>query len=416
MDNKKLNILIDQEIKKQDIKNAEKIGYKYFVPFLYGLCNWLKIELNRNEINNVFFLARDGFIIKKAYETLFNNADNNNKYMYLSRRSLSLPAMKMCSSIEEIHNFLVLPPSFYINDLLDIFDIKISDEILKSKYGIEKDEIFYRTNYKDNSKILQILKDNKSKIMHEIENQSNFFLDYTKNIGFRGNVAIVDIGWHNSIQYLLNACFENEYNGKIYGYYIGVYKDSKKLPKNNIVYGYLYNENNRKSNLKYKTFAFVALLESLFLAQEGTTLKYTKNNGDIVPLLREYEYKDEKQMESIIKEIQKGAIHFCEDFKKKLDYNINMKDKMEIYNKNILKLGLSPNKEELEILSKLEFENFSNKNIINYNHSSFYYLTHLKKLKNDFYKSGWRIMFLKKLIPFPFPHYLFFKILCELFL
>ena len=97
---------------------------------------------------------------------------------------------------------------------------------------------------------------------------------------------------------------------------------------------------------------------------------------------------------------------------KKIFTTFNLND----FSENILKLGLSPNKEELEILSKLEFENFSNKNIINYNHSSFYYLTHLKKLKNDFYKSGWRIMFLKKLIPFPFPHYLFFKILCELFL
>lgn len=416
MNNKELNKLIDKEIKKQDIKNVEKIGYRCFGPFLYGFCNWLKNNLNENKINKVFFLARDGFIIKKAYEILFSDTTDNNKYMYLSRRSLSLPAMRMCNNIEEIYKYIILPPSFYIDDLLNIFEIKINDNIIKSKYGIEKKEMFYRNNYKDNPKIKKILEDNKLKIMNEIEHQSNIFLDYAKNIDFQGNVAIVDIGWHNSIQYLLNACFENKFSGKISGYYVGVYKDSKKLPKNNIVNGYLYNENIKKSNLKYKTFAFVALLESLFLAQEGTTLKYQRNNEEIKPLLREYEYKNEWQMESIIIELQRGALHFCEDFRDKINNKNNILEKTNIYYKNILKLGLSPSKEELKILSKLEFENFSNKNIINFNHSSLYYITHLKELKNDFYKSGWRIMFIKKLLPFPLPHYLFFKILCEIFL
>lgn len=414
MNKKEINERIEDMLKKySNSDDAWIIGYKKFGPFLFGLCNWLKNEFEANDIKNIYFLARDGFIIKKAFELMYGSSDKYH-YLYLSRRSLALPAMKCCSSIVDILDYLVLPPAFKIDELLKALQLySFESDILEENF-IDKNEIFYRKTFKTDQRLINIIKKYEKEINNNINNQSNLFLKYLEQERFNDDVAIIDIGWHNSIQFLINAVFKNNYSNSIYGYYVGVYNDSKTLPLNNKVNGYLYNGSVKKDNLMYKTFAFVSLLESLFLAQEGSTLLYTEESNKIVPILNKYEYDGKSEMYGIIKQIQEGALQFCNDFKDDDLLKAGMTKKMAF--ENLLKLGIHPSKKELSILSKLEFENFTNSNIINYNHNTFYYLTHLKEMKEDFYKSGWRIAFLKKLIPIPFPHYTFFKLLCKIFL
>lgn len=65
-------------------------GYSNFGPLLYGFCLWLKENVKKNDIDNIYFLARDGYIIKKAYEKIFGEQDNI-YYLEASRRSLRVP-------------------------------------------------------------------------------------------------------------------------------------------------------------------------------------------------------------------------------------------------------------------------------------------------------------------------------------
>ena len=83
--------------------------------------------------------------------------------------------------------------------------------------------------------------------------------------------------------------------------------------------------------------------------------------------------------------------------------------------KKIIKFGSKPKTKDINIFGKLSFENYNKNNIINVNHHFLYYMIHPKYMIKDFYKSGWRVAYLKKLLKIPLPYYSIFKIICILF-
>lgn len=413
-DYKKLNEFIANKLLQYGDKKREwKIGYEIFGSFLVGFCKWLNENISRNEIEKIYFLARDGFIIKKAYEILYSDVKTN--YLYVSRKSLALPSMKKDESINEIINALILPPMFTIKEFLKTLDIEFNDnkDILRECQIDEKD-IFYRNNYKEDKKIKLLVEKLVIQIKEKINEQYNIFIKYLEEQKFNGKVAIVDIGWHNSIQKYFREiinCYDKE--TEIHGFYVGIYKDAKKFEGKDEAKGFLY-EYDVNSDDKYKTFAFVSLFESMFLAHEGTTIRYALDDEKVYPITAEYEYKNCDEMLSVIAEFQDGAIQFINDYKMSEELN-DIKLSYDVCSANLVKFGLNPKKEDIRIFGSLSFENFTTNNIVNCNHTIWYYLTHLKELKKDFYKSGWRIVFLKKLFVIPLPYYWIFKKICQIF-
>lgn len=384
-----------------------ELGYETFGILLYGLCNWIHNDIKKNKIDKIFFLSRDGYIIKKVYNILY--PDEKTEYLYISRRSLSLPTMYLSENYDEKFDCMVLPPIFNIETFLSNINIKcneVSNEIKRAK--ISYDELFKRSEIKKNPKLKELMMQLDRKI--NAEKKYNNFINYLDQLDFCGNVAIVDIGWHNSIQKNLIKIVSDR-NVKINGYYLGIYDDAKVINKPNTAKGYLYSYGNN-IDLQNKTFSFVSLLESYFLAHEGTTVTYKnkKNTSEVVPVLDKYEYTD-KKMIKIINEYQDGALEFVKDFK---NCNLMKNISPDISSANIVKLGCHPQKKDLSIFEQINFENYTINNIVNYNHSAIYYMLHPKKMIYDFFKSGWRIVFLKKLFIIPFPTMFVFNILCKL--
>lgn len=394
----------------EDWNNNYKLGYETFGILLVGFCEWIHNNKEENNIKTVYFMARDGYIVKKAYNILY--PEDSTKYMYISRRSLSLPAIYLTDTIEEILNCMVLPPIFDITTFLQNINIKyeeVEKEILN--VNIRKDELFKRSEIHNNKKIMEFLKLISKKLRTKSKEKYDCFNKYLDQLDFCGKVAIVDIGWHNSIQKnLINIISDRDIN--IYGYYLGVYENAKKIDKPHDAKGYLYSYNTEK-NRQIQTFAFVSLLESLFLAQEGTTISYKEEENKVVPEIAEYEYSKEEDMIKIIRDYQNGAIKFVEDFHNSTN---QIKDiSADIASANIIKFGCNPQQEELKVFEKINFENYKINNIVNFKHNNLYYILHPKKMIQDFYQSGWRIMFLKKLFRIPLPYYQIFKLICLVF-
>ncbi len=381
-------------------------GYKNFGILLVGFCKWLH-EQNKKENNKIFFLARDGYIIKKIYKILYPKEEVN--YFYVSRRSLALPSMKKDENVLEIVDNLVLPPLFTIDILLKALSLTLSETKDELKLAnISEEDKFKRKEIKTSEKILNLLELLLPKIKKKIEEQNDNFLNYLKQEDFSGKVSVVDIGWHNSLQKQL---LKINNNISINGYYIGVYEEAHKFSPPSSSSGYIYSYGDKMEN-QYKTFSFVSLFETMFLSHEGTTLGYEKQSKKVIPKLDDYEYKDEKDSLNIVDDFQKGAIKFAEDYK---NSKLNVELNSDICSYNILKFGSKPTKKDIEMFGNLSFENYKIHNIINFNKNSIYYFTHPKVMINDFFTSGWRVAFLKKLFKIPFPYYYFIKMLCIVF-
>ena len=409
--NNKKNIKIINTFISNNIDSNQsyswQIGYKNFGILLYGFCEWLHKNNEQNKYDNIFFLSRDGFILKKVYSILFPTEKTS--YFYVSRRSLALPIASKRKEINEILNYLTLPPIFTIDILLSVFQISVKEvqgELEKCKISL--DEVFKRKNFKEDQRIIELVKLIFKKINAISNQQEKLFNEYLEQEKFRGKIAIVDIGWHNSIQKSLIELSKTE---SMHGYYMGVYDNAKRFEKPNNAFGYIYSYGN---NMKQqdKTFSFVSLFETMFLAHEGTTIGYMKEKKKVFAKLAKYEYEQDDKNLAVIDDLQKGAIQFVYDFK---NSGISIELDEYVCSYNIIKFGSSPSKKDVNYFENIAFENYKKNNLINFNKNTFYYMFHPKAMINDFYLSGWRVAFLKKLIPFPFPHYFAFKLICTIF-
>lgn len=69
-----------------DLDSVQAIGYEVLGPLLYYYANWLHTQIISSNIEKVYFLARDGYLIMEAYTLLFG--EENVHYLNVSSKSV----------------------------------------------------------------------------------------------------------------------------------------------------------------------------------------------------------------------------------------------------------------------------------------------------------------------------------------
>ena len=237
----------------------------------------------------------------------------------------------------------------------------------------------------------------KSTIIKRSKEQDVLLKAYIDQIDMSDRCAIVDIGWHGSMQYYLEKYFEiHEMDVELSGFYVGI------IPKEGLkgnVYGFLYDKKDQR--LRKSVLCFFGGYEKLFQSLEGSTHSYKWLYGQVIPVLNIYEYKDQGIIISNITEWQRGAI----------DYVIENKD-IEQDNremaKGLIRVGKSPTLREIEL-----FKFFYNTDGI----KEFYisqkplYKYGPKEFVHALSNSVWKTGFLKSIFKIPFPYYWIYKVM-----
>lgn len=380
-----LNQIISAKMCYSDIYS--QFGYRVFGPLLFGFVSWLNNELNSNNINKVCFLARDAKIVKMAYEILYGNKSKSLKYLNISRKSIILSELDGISSFDELYESLksILKKTASVNELYQL--IGISENLYSNKLIIElsleeKNEIFHNI---------------KPSLELNAKKQKDLFSRYLKQNKFNEKVALVDIGWRGTIQYLLSKKCPNT---DIYGFYFGVnldknFKEMEVLNRN----GYLFNSSFYNPNQSVISLN-VGIFEVMFLAQEGTTLFYKDLNNKVYPILDK-----EHKLEKNVVLIQNAALSFIKNVKeKKLDDNILRYFSVDDFFSNFKYIATKPKYQVINMFKKIEFEGHNKQNLVS-NKSFIYYFFHIKEFLIDFNNSYCKVIFLKNVFKIPLPYY-----------
>lgn len=365
-----------------------KAGYEILGPLLYGFCAWLNENLNNNNIKRVFFLARDGKIIKKAFDILF--PDFNTCYMLASRRALTVPTLWLYEELKDpsyLKNIYYLYGSLNMQGLLMMLGLEDIDigPILKK----------YNFNLTDNTNSDFICNDSEFKSFYNeiypllIENSKKEYeemLKYLKKINFWGKVGIVDIGWNGNLQYALeNGIKFSKIDAEIKGFYIGIFSESKKHEVQDMS-GYLF-QNGHNEKIEKDTRQYNQIFEFFFTSTDGSFKRYADDGFEFY----EYEYENSKASEYLEK-IQEGSIDFIKDLSESELYNIiNITPSISILNFN--KLGLSPSDEDLNYFKKMTV-NVNNEHVPIIKNSRDKYMFHPKSFVKDYRDSFWKPGFL----------------------
>jgi FMN phosphatase YigB (HAD superfamily) len=81
--------------------SSKALGYSLLGPLLLAFTTWLCRELQRAHADVVFFLARDGHVMKQAYDALavFCPSLPRSQYLWASRRGTALPTLRSASDL-----------------------------------------------------------------------------------------------------------------------------------------------------------------------------------------------------------------------------------------------------------------------------------------------------------------------------
>jgi len=181
----------------------QTVGLMYAGPIVKSYSQWITERAIKDKIDSLIFVARDGYSIKKVFDTLNNRLKIKTYYISAPRKVNSICNLDYSKNEEEI---------FYLKTILDYFNPEKSLNIQSIKEG----EKILKKNYMS----YKVLSDNKK----------TEYTKYIKTFKINGNrIGIVDTRTSFfSAQKLIQSSLKNK---KFYGYYWDVLNKNPKTLK-----------------------------------------------------------------------------------------------------------------------------------------------------------------------------------------
>lgn len=328
----------------------ERFGYEVLGPILTGFCQWLAQDLRKRRIDTVFFLSRDGYLVKRAFEELGYDKEFNCRYLYVSRQSLRTCALAGSgwrnNVALHISNGDSRPTVNVVLDNLGLDPKSCEEACLEA--GVRPDERIALDDMKTDIRFGRLLDLLQQRIDENSREQLGIFGRYLRRSGFEGDVAVVDIGWRGTMQNHLNEiCAKAGIAANIQGYYIGL-RFAAGLDKRQ---GYLFSADHNVYDAAFQK-SYIAPTELMFFADHGSVRAYSEVDG-FSPVLYEYEYAELPDEARNIFSLQNGAIEFANDF---LNYKSLGEGVSPDYSVGLIRAAFqSPNKKVLKMFGELPF-------------------------------------------------------------
>lgn len=377
----------------------DEFGYCCLGPVLYGFSNWLKDKIYEKNIKKVFFLSREGNIMKKAFDLVEKKI--NSQYIFVSRKSLALACLINANTYDDIYAKLSLRKEETIEGFLD--SINLLDEYflnILDEYNIAKENKIKKCDI-----FIDLINKNINYIRQRAIEYNSIVIKYLKQNGLNDKFALVDIGWSGTMQNMICEILDN--NGVDYhieGFYFGVrQKATTSITSKSKKTGYLYDISN--NSLESSMRGFNGLLEQVFSAFHGTTKGYNIQNGFVKPIIDELELND--TMLENVKNIQENALSFVINFNENQYYKLCDFEIDDLFI-NFYKVGTMPTLKQIKEFNSFEGKNIEISKLIQAK-PIFYYLFNCRKFKSDLLNSGWKIGFLKKCFKIRLPYLKIFK-------
>lgn len=380
----------------------EKFGYQKLGPFLYGFAEWLYDSFEKREPDKILFLARDGYMLQKVYETLYPQHQQICEYTYFSRNSIRRALLWTAETYEETIKYIMYTKYISFSELALYYGISKEEyQECSEKYFDWDEDIRYDTLAK-NLKMKRIYELFKEKINEQSYTQYTILVKYLKQLNLVGKkVAIVDVGWNGSIQNNLKRLIGiSGLKISLVGYYIGIAPPEELK---NEVCGYLYD--NKNDARRKELLCFFGVVEKFLQIQEGSTSGYILVDNIVMPVKEEYEYQEIPSITNFLEKIQNGALKYIADNKNSV---ISKRRKYQYYAKPLLKFGEKPSLNETKLF----------RNLYNIDGNKAYFLPQKsiwkytpKQLLHDLSNSCWKTGFMKEVFKIPFPYYWIYRLL-----
>lgn len=403
---KSISLALTNNLVGYSRSDFERLGIETMGPFMLGFMVWLHNQLESNNINKVFFLARDGKIMMDYFKTLFPESELDIKYMYASRRSIIIPVYWTNCTYEFVCNSMSQPAHMTIGEFFYRLNLDIANyEYVLKKNGIDSSYSYSGINMLSNKTLKRVFEDVKQDVYNKSKKEYGVLEKYLDQIGFCGDrVAIIDVGWNGGMQKAIEGLpYVRDNNISVYGYYLGINSQQLGVEFEHAD-GFVYSKI-KNPDYRYYIYGFAGPLEMNFFTNHGTVIKFLEeSNGLISPVLASNEYKkDGKKTKELVaaEEIQHGVLRYLELAKSIKKWEKDEINPMDAF-KSFFVFATNPKFKHLEMYQGYGAIDLSSKQVFigkEYKKISGPYSI-LNGLKN----STWKIGFMKYIFKLPLPY------------
>lgn len=262
---------------KLQISDPYVLGYYVVAPALYSFVLWLVEKLNVGHIKDIYFVARDGFVIKQVFDLVAEEAFHT-EYLPISRTLV----MMACADTEE-----------RIRDISRMsFDGSMQDMLLK-RFDLETDELLPDENGMTGAEYLE---QHIPLIVRKAQERKRNYKKFLKQYVINENTAIFDFVSTGTCQMGL----ENILGMKLNGFYFEVPDNHREL----YVTGFV-NETGGGNCENY--FLIEALIKECC-----PSLREVDASGKLIYSDRKADVRQEKT----VRQVQRGILDYAKYMKK----------------------------------------------------------------------------------------------------
>lgn len=286
------------------------LGYYGFGPLLLGYAKFVIEAAIRDGVDHLYFLARDGKIMKEAYDLIsaFYPSAPTSHYLLCSRRSVNVAKLKGASDVMDLLNVDFAHRTSLGHLLLYRFGVnhgEIGESVFEA-HGLTWTSALTKAHL---PVLRKFFSDAMPVILAAAKEERTNYLEYLDSTGIfaEGNAAVVDIGYAGTMQESLYQLSGGQ--KRIGGYYLITFRAAqKRLTANGLPSrGYLAEFVDRHDT--YHPFCkHVPLYETLFSSADTSFVRMARHwNGDLRPVYMP-QAEQEQTRERVVRHIHEGAL------------------------------------------------------------------------------------------------------------
>lgn len=288
-----------------------QFGYSALGPMMLGLSFWLYREAKADGVEKLYFLSRDGLVMKRVFDALFpfDQYGIETDYLYCSRRVVRVPLMQNRFDLLQP----VSKPIFKrtLGSWLEAnygIDPAIIDRVVFTGRGFEGPEEFIDSGV-DRAALSDLVGDLQDQLLEVCKREREVLEQYLahKRVG-EGRHGVVDIGYAGTMQEAISNILRKE----LKGYYLAVFGSSSNVKNQLDLKGFLsqYGADDNPS-LGICTHRFV--YESLICSSEDSVLRMAKTESGFSPVGRASEHDEERK--SFVEYAHSGAVALAREYR-----------------------------------------------------------------------------------------------------
>tara|TARA_B100000700_G_scaffold254648_1_gene286983 strand:+ start:4769 stop:8074 length:3306 start_codon:yes stop_codon:yes gene_type:complete len=354
--------------------SAELLGYCVLGPLFSGMAEWLYKQAVSQGLTDLYFLARDGEIIKRAFDK-YNHKIGGEKikshYLYASRRSVNVAALKTTQDLIDLLSLNFTPQS--IGSLLETrFGLSDPNIVIVKEAGYESlcDLADYK---KDKDKLQRLIVGLSHDILDNAAHERRNLVKYYSHKGLfsADSVGIVDIGHGGTLQRSISVFLDRP----VTGFYFVTSKDIQRNVLDNNMHAYSYFASeldiDKESFKLYQKY--ILMFENVFLNNQDSFKKIDIVGEDFNPVF--VVNNTDKARKEFIEQVHNSIVEFSSDYSDVLSKTSSHFNYVGLSSKYavtpFLDMLEKPSPQDAMLFSDIEFENIfsgrKSKKLINLN-------------------------------------------------